>query len=210
MPKYHFWSRRKLLKECCEDGLIRGIGECQTIAVQKMTCDKLDCGIMSKCKEEINGPVCLPLPGLSQTFERSRNDPPSFELSVNSSTLDQTDVAATETSPEKKGHCATITCLNGGKCNEDIDMIPCTCTDDFMGVYCEISICKRNKTVTDDGDDQLEVIFAIDRSGSMTAPVFKIAKEYVYSVILGLQTQYFIKIGVVSFAADARLDLPMG
>ena len=189
--------------------MIRGIGECQTVAVQKMTCDKLDCGIMSKCKEEINGPVCLPLPGPSQTFERSRNDRPSFELSVNS-TLDQTGVAVVENSPEKKGHCATITCLNGGKCNEDIDMIPCACTDDFMGVYCEISICKRNKTVTDDGDDQLEVIFAIDRSGSMTAPIFKIAKEYVYSVILGLQTQYFIKIGVVSFAADARLDLPMG
>ena len=174
-----------------------------------MTCDDLDCGIMSKCKEEINGPVCLPLPGLSQTFERSRNDRPSFESGLNS-TLGETNFTMIEKSSVKKGHCATITCLNGGKCNEDIDMIPCSCTDDFMGVYCEIEICKRNKTVTDDGDDQLEVIFAIDRSGSMTAPIFKIAKEYVYSVILGLQTQYFIKIGVVSFAADARLDLPIG
>ena len=41
----------------------------------------------------------------------------------------------------------------------------------------------------------------------MTAPMFKIAKEFIYSVILGLETQHFIKVGVVSFAADARLGL---
>ena len=107
---------------------------------------------MSKCKDEINGPICLPLPGLSQTFERSRNDRLSFEMGLNS-TDEAADFTVTEKSQEKKGHCASITCLNGGKCNEDINMIPCSCTDDFMGVYCEISICKRNKTVAEDGDD---------------------------------------------------------
>ena len=43
----------------------------------------------------------------------------------------------------------------------------------------------------------------------MTAPMFKVAKEFIYSIILGLQTEFFIKVGVVSFAADARLDLPL-
>ena len=33
----------------------------------------------------------------------------------------------------------------------------------------------------------------------------KVAKEFIYSILLGLQTEFFMKVGVVSFAADARL-----
>ena len=75
----------------------------------------------------------------------------------------------------------------------------------IAGVYCEIALCQRNETITNDGTDEIEVVFALDRSGSMTAPMFKVAKEFIYSIVLGLQTEYFIKVGVVSFAADARL-----
>ena len=90
-------------------------------------------------------------------------------------------------------------------------------------MYCEIALCQRNQTITNDGNDEIEVIFALDRSGSMTAPMFKVgcktyhlveesfsqlkkvAKEFIYSIMLGLQTEFFMKVGVVSFAADARL-----
>ena len=41
-------------------------------------------------------------------------------------------------------------------------------------MYCEIALCQRNQTITNDGNDEIEVIFALDRSGSMTAPMFKV------------------------------------
>ena len=34
-----------------------------------------------------------------------------------------------------------------------------------IGVYCEIALCQRNETITNDGTDEIEVVFALDRSG---------------------------------------------
>ena len=46
---------------------------------------------MAKCEEQVDGPICLPLPGLSQTHS-----------------------AIGSRGGHVKSHCEMITCLNGG------------------------------------------------------------------------------------------------
>ncbi|XP_029031043.1 protein eyes shut homolog isoform X2 [Betta splendens] len=74
-------------------------------------CDKQPCGVLSICKDSLNGYNCFCAPGFIGN---------NCEIEVN--------------------ECLSRPCQNGGSCADELDSFSCRCPPGIAGDYCEINI----------------------------------------------------------------------
>ncbi|CAH1783538.1 unnamed protein product [Owenia fusiformis] len=91
--------------------------------------------------------------------------------------------------------CESGPCQNGGVCIDNLNSYTCECPQGYSGVNCERQ-CTQN----------VDLIFAIDSSGSIFENNFKLLKQFVMSVIQDLPVSNSgTRVGVLTFASTSSI-----
>ncbi|CAH1788338.1 unnamed protein product [Owenia fusiformis] len=89
--------------------------------------------------------------------------------------------------------CLSNPCQNGGVCRDRFNGYVCECPSGFSGLLCE-----RNCNV------QVDLVIAIDSSGSIFADNFELVKNFVKNVIVDLPiSSSGARVGVITVSSDA-------
>ena len=108
-------------------------------------------------------------------------------------------------------YCDQFSCKNG-QCIGTEGGAQCLCDDGFSGPACDVPIMFQSQKYTDLScqNSDLELIFLIDSSGSARAnsDFFRASKNWI-SEFLEFWNFDNLKVGLVTFAEDARVVLPL-